>query len=688
MKKLTRRLIERPRLFYSYGDIKGINAADKEIQALVKKADELLEQDLLSEEYANSVYNQHGRFYEIGEQLAKFAHTFGFLFSIGIKTYAEKMKEALLHYASFNAWTGPSNKDRETPWKSDLSTTRIVYAYAFALDTMCDYFSAAERKTVIYALINLGIKPLLDDWVNPGARIHALDSMGHNWWSVCVSLAGIGICSCYEDYPDADRDLYSVTRALKGFCEYEGSVLFNKPANFDDGMFYESAGYFDYGVGELLRFKYVFERVFENKRTDYGVLKKTGDAFLQMTYPVSDKKTGFKTVNFGDSSTADFKKYDMVAKFLILLGTATENVKVFYKRYHAEEDFLNIIYKDKFITEADRITLPKAGLFKNSGLFFLRNSWENDECFLAVRCGHTWNHAHDDAGSFVIYDKGKPLFIDSGCCVYSRPLLDSYYRAAAAHNVVLINGRAQSKETIYRGSKFTGKLTDFVTDGTFAYVLADATGPTSGQCMRNYRSIIRIGEKVFVIIDDLYAYEASDFDFLLHFNGRAQKTADNVITIDDVCKSNIYPVFPKDASITERIGYAEPHKGGFNNDDRTPEQETKYIAVSAKGKSRVMQFINVISIERDIKIKPIEGANQTGVEIEDNGVSTYIYYNILADGRNMHINSNNNLGGYDTDAYILAVRGKKALVVQGSYLRKNRSLFDNYTKQTKIITIK
>ena len=31
--------------------------------------------------------------------------------------------------------------------------------------------------------------------VNPDTRIHCLDTMGHNWWSVCV--CGLGDC-CWQ----------------------------------------------------------------------------------------------------------------------------------------------------------------------------------------------------------------------------------------------------------------------------------------------------------------------------------------------------------------------------------------------------------------------------------------------------------------------------------------------------------
>ena len=57
-------------------------------------------------------------------------------------------------------------------------------------------------------------------------------------WSVCVSLAGVA------------------AHGLELWFGYQGNVLQNKPANFDDaGVFYESVHYTDYAVSEYLLFR-------------------------------------------------------------------------------------------------------------------------------------------------------------------------------------------------------------------------------------------------------------------------------------------------------------------------------------------------------------------------------------------------------------------------------------------------
>ena len=69
-----------------------------------------------------------------------------------------------------------------------------------------------------------------------------------------------------------------------------------------------------------------------------------------------------------------------------------------------------------------------------------------------------------------------------------------------------------------------------------------------------------------------------------------------------------------------------------------------------------------------------------------------VYYNRMADGRKMHENSNNRLGDYDTDAYLLVEREQNGtttlMMLYGSYLRKGeRVLIAEFTKNNFGLTL-
>ncbi len=134
--------------------------------------------------------------------------------------------------------------ERVPPWHSELNTARFCFGYGAGYDAIHTFLSASERKKIAEAMVRLGIMPTLDDWILPEKRIHALDSMGHNWWSVCVAMAGVSALALVGDDDRAGEWVDEVARGLAQWFGYKGTVLQNKPANFDpEGPFYESVGY-------------------------------------------------------------------------------------------------------------------------------------------------------------------------------------------------------------------------------------------------------------------------------------------------------------------------------------------------------------------------------------------------------------------------------------------------------------
>ena len=122
-------------------------------EAVVSKREQCLAEQLLTEEYANSVYNQHGNFYEVGAQLARLMNVLGTCYAVRKDAQcADFLKQAMLHFCAYEAWTGPSNKDRDVPWHSDLSTTRIAVELAYGYDLLFDLLTEQERATIANAI--------------------------------------------------------------------------------------------------------------------------------------------------------------------------------------------------------------------------------------------------------------------------------------------------------------------------------------------------------------------------------------------------------------------------------------------------------------------------------------------------------------------------------------------------------
>ena len=704
-----------PRLYFGRDDIERVkkqipnNAQMQEwFKILEDSAKDLLTMEFHTEEHANSVYDQHGKFYEVRFQIIKIANTLGFLYQItGKPEYAAKVKDAMLYFASFKSWAGPSNKDRETPWKSELNTAHILENFALAWDCIYDTLSEDDKKVIADGMISNGILPLIEDWVLPGTRVHALDSMGHNWWSVCVGLAGVGICAIYEHIPQADDWLRQIHYALQGFIDYKGSLLLNKTPNFDDkGLFYESQGYANYGVGEMAHFQYVYSRCF-GEFISYApdMMQVMTRAFISFAYPTSaDSKNPYAFVNFGDSGYSG--TYIQMPLYFTLMnninggnyGSINEAdafvLREIYKmsRSRAKEmTAIDFVYYDILWdnTSTDLSSLPLSAVHENGGCAILRSSWEKDSLLFAVRCGYTWNHAHEDGGSFILSDKGVPLLTDIGAYQYGNPLHRGYNLGAKGHNVVIANGTGQFTENIVRGTKFSGTVSHFRENDWCAYLLADATGPLCDRYQRNYRSFIRLYGDCFIILDEIRTYQPAVFEWLLHYAGDVQinNGGREIIVTNGVggdASVKVSSIFPSHIAVEKRDVYSTAFIG------RTDTKYNSYLSLAEPSArpDREALFLHLISTDTSITASPIKSTDCIGTTFTRGDATIEMYYNLRSDGRNMHVNTTNNLGGYETDAYILVkttetkTQKTRYFMAYGSYLRKNGvSIYENYAKQ-------
>jgi hypothetical protein len=692
----------RPRLFFTPEKLsrlrQRIEQDDRFRQAWLRiqeRADHQLKDKLVAKEYAEGGTGQHGNYGAPGGQMANMAPTLGLAYRMtGNKEYARKLKEALLHYGELTRWAGDAGN--VPPWHSELNTARFCFGYAVGYDCIYDYLSEAERASIAQAMIRLGILPTLNDWVLPGERIHALDSMGHNWWSVCVSMAGLAALSLLGDEPRAEQWVQEVSDAFPEWFSFQGNVLQNKSLNFDrNGAFYESVGYADYALSEYLLFRLAYSNVYRDRKPpEIPVLKTAGDSFVHASYPTTG---ALLSVDFGDSSLRTNGARTM--RLLLANGYDTEAYDWYLGRTNPGlDDPIGLVYYEVRSVSQPPASLPKSVLYPDIGWAILRSSWQDNATMLAVKSGFTWNHAHPDAGSFLLFHEGKPVIIDSGTCSYSRPEYTSYYRQSRAHNVVLIDGEAQNPEDCSRGDRGVvtpGQLPDLLDLAGVRYVFADATGPTSWKFSRNYRHFLWIDD-VLLIFDDIRTHEPGKLEWLLHYEGSrvglappkpvsqekesvGQAPPYDLILSNEDAKVTVRPLFPQGMQVVE--------KEGLRN--HNPDRKVTYVAFSPEGKMREAKFIVALVPMRKTDATPMPriesrtADNAIGVRIRDDKTITDVWLNLMADGRRMHRNSNNVIEGWDTDAYLIALTRPAAVsendpdsltrcfVACGSYLRKN-----------------
>ncbi len=691
----------RPRLFFTAENIRQfrerIGRDDTLRQAWLKmreRADRLLEEELVSKEYSEGGKGQHGNYGRPSNQVVTMGSTLGLAYRMtGDNRYAEKLREALLHHGKLSRWAGDAKRD--PPWHSELNTARFCFGYAVGYDCIADFLSEADRKTIAQSMIRLGVLPTLNDWVLGEKHIHALDSMGHNWWSVCVSMAGLAALSLVGDEPQAEAWVEQVSYSFLEWFYYSGNILQNKSTNFDtDGAFYESVSYANYALSEYLLFRLAYSNSYPgSKPPEIALLDKAGDFFIDTCYPGS---ASMLSANFGDSRlTANG------ARTLRLLGANGYEAEQY--RWYVDrtdpglDDPIALVCCQSDGKASIPEDMPRSVIYSDIGWAVMRSSWQDDATMLAVKSGFAWNHAHPDAGSFILFHAGKPLIIDSGNCSYSRREYTSYYRQSKAHNVILHNGRAQNPEDCGggdRGVVTSGHVHKLLDLAGFKYVLADATGPTSWKFSRNYRHFMWI-DGIILIVDDVRTHEKGKLEWLLHYAESIEKRGDDLLISNGPAGAIVRPLFPENMTVTEKKGLK----------DHDPDTEVGYLALSPQKPIREMKFVTAImpipqSGEESLpRLERLTAREAVGVRIHGKQTVTDVYLNLRADGRKMHRNSNNIIYGWDTDAYLFAITrpigtdgsdpdaAVRYFIACGSYLRKNgKVLLDSLSKVYTVFT--
>jgi oligo-alginate lyase len=628
----------------------------------------------------------------------------------GDNKFAQRIKQLLQTQMRRADFSEAYLLERDPPWHSGLQTGGTCYNFAVGFDCIHDFLSPEERKTFAGAMVEKGIDPILNDWVLGDKRIHSLDTMGHNWWSVCVFNAGLASIALMDEEPRARRWVERIGAGSAEWLAYAGSALETKPRTIDrEGGFYESVNYADLALSEYLRFRLGWSNAFRRpKAADAPVIEKFGDFFCNFCYP---QKGRVVPVLFGDGSlTASGRRSVSMAwyngiheknylwylnQFKQVSSGAGDRVSAFDLAYGPTE---------ADIADAPNLPdLPNSAVYPDMGWAALRSSWEKNATLLAVKSGFTWNHSHADAGSFVLFHRGEYLLVDSGGSPgYAAPEYDGYYRQSAAHNVVLFNGQAQNPEDTYFGSQFPGAVSHLMDAGDLKYVLADATGPTAWRFARNFRHFLWIGD-VILIIDDVKSFEPGQFEWLLHVGGKAKINGLDLEVVGENASVLVRPLFPEtfpgnaglSTDYPEKMRLVE--KSGFKDHD--VKNKDTYYAFTPAELTRRTKFIVALILVNDAnrhnlpKLERLQSLEMNGVRIRQKGTITDVYLNLLADGRIRHRNANATINGWETDAYLMALTfpepsdtsdfdaATRLFIADGSYLRRNgKVLLDSLSK--------
>ena len=618
------------------------------------------------------------------------------------KKYADKLKEILLDVIKEDTWGSEEMLARIPVWRADLGLAHKAYLSAIAYDAVYNDLSSSERKEIAEGLKRLALDPCLGDWVLEPARIHSLNSMGHNWWTSCACMGGILALSLQNELPEAKQGAEVVYEALPQWFDFAGDVLQQKPKSFDaDGGMYESLNYANFGIQEALQFRLAWMNTHPGQKpVQIPQLDKLSDFFVHVCYP----RTGILyNMNFGDSH----KNVTAESTLMLLYAMGIRNDNMLWNMNQVEQGQhrdgyfidrpMGFLYTPDLSKAPQLPEIKKSQLFADFGWATMRTSWEKDATMLAVKSGHTWNHSHADANSFIIFHKGVDIIKDAGNCWYPNPSYRNYFFQSEAHNVVLFNGKGQSREQQYHGSMLRGYLHYLLDADNVKYVLANGTGPYSDQFSRNFRHFLWIDDVIYMI-DDLKTHDVGHFEWLWHPGGEAEKRGIDLNITNGNSSVVVRPLYPRLLAKSDFVhDYPEDL---YWEEVEAPTEDLKgtetYYSFHLPAKVDRVKGLTAIILKEtpDQKDLPYmerrEGKDWIGLRIHYKGKITDLYINQLADGRLMHSNSWIEADGWFTDAYMFAVTyeagmepagSKEHFICYGSALRRGDvSFFSSLAK--------
>lgn len=589
----------------------------------------------------------------------------------GDTAYAGTLKRALLKTAEVKSWGDREMMARKPAWRSELQMAHRAYQLALAYDAVYDRLSKSERRKIAEGLYRLAVEPLLGDWINEPTRIHALNSMGHNWWTSCAGMGGLLALALSNELPEAAKGAEAVVEALPQWFDFAGDVIQHKPRTFDrDGGMYESINYASFGITEALLFRQAWLNSHPGaKLEEIPQMDKLASFFSHVAYP---RNGMLYSINFGDShknvtgESSMILAYNQGAKDPATLWYINQIEPGQHREGFPRHFPMGFLYTPDLSNAPAEPALAKSHLWKDFGWATMRDSWDKDATMLAVKSGMTWNHSHADANSMIVFHNGDEVIKDAGNSSYGRPEYRNYFFQTDAHNVVKFNGEGQPTYQQYHGAMLPGSVTGLLDAGNIKYVLCDGTGPMSHVFDRNFRTYLWLDDIIYVI-DDIHSHKPGRFEWLWHPAGKAEKKGFDLNITNGESAAAIRPIYPRPLAYSNFVhDYPEDLRWEVREG---PTEDVKgmeeYYAFMLPGDTDRVKGLTAITLkdspaQKDVpQFETREGKDWIGVRVTYKGKVTDLYINQLADGRLMHLNSWIDADGWTTDAYMLAVTYKE-----------------------------
>lgn len=637
------------------------------INELEKEAEKLELESVLKNIIVDGTYDRG--FYETGYILLKIA---SLRMITGTSKYDELLKQAALKISDYPNWV---SQGKGKGWCTDLLTGDISATLSLAYYISKDLFNNQEAEFIEKNICEKGIIPIYDEWVNPETKRHCLDTMGHNWWSVCVGGAGIALLTVGDRLENKDKYLSDITEGFKQWLTYKGDIFYNKHRNFgDDGDYIEYAGYMLYGLSNFTVFEELYRRQTGSRELiDVVPFNKTCDYILSFLHDINDDgELSFAKIS--DTHSANSNR--LVFLYLANLYQRGDMVTAYMHFKHKTVNGLDFIHFENLMQDPRPIEQKSLSVFKNSGFAAYR---END-IFMPVKTGETGCHNHRDTGNYMITYKNAEIVIDSGTCTYSKAEYLPYFCAPQAHNVILFNGEGVREDGMYGGGVHgMGSIERTIDKQGFKYILADCTVPYLSIMQKNFRHFIILKDAIF-IIDDVYADKEGEFESLLHYAGTLTGSGDEQYIENRNIRVKVMHIAP--------LEYTAEEKNGMYEQDGVT-KERRYLSIKAKSENRKQKFIRGFIFDENLKVSKKKTCDILEIFLDRGEYTERILINYGIDKVDMFNSPHFEYENVKTNGFITYLKEDRdelinAAVINGFYLRYKGNLIYSDTVNNEV----
>lgn len=552
---------------------------------------------------------------EVGIGIAEAA----FVYKItGEKKYLDAAKKYMDAAVSYDVWGYSYNKPN-----TDLAAGHLLYGMGWAYDLLYNDLTAAERTKYRDKLVRQA--RLMYEFFKPKSGKTYAYSQNHTF----IPIAGLGV---------AAYALYGETPEAKGWTSLSRAIYDRVLTTYSqDGYYYEGMEYWIFSTPWLVHYMDAhLHATGENLYETTPGLKLAYKYVAHSTLPGGEFNFDFGDIYAGpltrDRKGEDYERERIDGHFRtnynILYNLASrytsgeaQGVADWLKskgQVNAEE-FWTFIWYNASIKPIPIERQERWHYFPDHDVVYWRSSWDDDATAFAFKAGppegHAtteklkmfpdWRlssgHAHPDAGSFIIWSKGKYLTGDSGYA--GVPM-------TAHHNTLVFDRKGQAKEgsghDAFAGVPYERlnkiRIRDLKMDSSKLSLiaeLADAYEPEVGveQFTRRFE-FTAPGE--FLIEDNVKTEKNSTVTAYLHADTNIVEREKNLFELQpDGTSLNVQILEPQDANLkVEKNLLITPGPPG-NVDKGKREERGVRLAISTDTKSGSAKFVVKLKIKNE-----------------------------------------------------------------------------------------